>query len=165
MPRLSSIDELRGLRSMLLDDAAGERPCIVTCAGTACRASGSNDVVRVAKRYIIEKHLLDRLAIRVTGCHGFCEMGPFILTEPQNAFYTQVKMEDVPRIIDALLAGEYIEDLLYRDTRAGEIFYSQDDIPFFKNQRRSILGLNARLDPTRIHDYLAQDGYSGLEKA
>jgi len=161
--KLSSIDELRELRSVLSDAIEKDKPCIVVCAGTACQASGSNGVIRVVKRNIIEKGLVGKVALRVTGCHGFCEMGPFILTEPQQAFYTQVSLDDIPRIIEALLSDEYVEELLYKDPTTGEKYYKRDDIPFFRNQQRSILSLNQKIDPIRIYDYISQGGYSDLE--
>ncbi|NOQ76649.1 MAG: hypothetical protein GQ475_02425, partial [Methylococcaceae bacterium] len=164
MLRLSSINELKELRRVLFDDSRENKPRIVICAGTACQASGSNDIIRVSKRYIIEKRLVGKMSLRITGCHGFCEMGPFILTEPQQAFYTQVKLDDVPRIIEALLSDKYVEDLLYQDQHTGERYYNRDDIPFFKNQHRSILGMNQKIDPIRIYDYIAQKGYIALEK-
>ena len=163
MLRLSSIDELRELRSVLFDAIDKKKPRIVVCAGTACQASGANGVIRVVKRHIIEEGLVGKVALRITGCHGFCEMGPFILTEPQQAFYTQVSLEDIPRIIEALLSHEYVEELLYKDPTTGEKYYRRDDIPFFRNQRRSILGLNQKIDPIRIYDYISQGGYSALE--
>ncbi|MFC1763562.1 FAD-dependent oxidoreductase [Planctomycetota bacterium] len=162
MLRLSSIDELKELRSVLSDAIDKDKPCIVVCAGTACQASGSNGVIRVVKRHIIEKGLVGKVALRVTGCHGFCEMGPFILTEPQQAFYTQVSLDDIPRIIEALLSHEYVEELLYKDPTTGETYYKRDDIPFFSNQQRSILSLNQEIDPIRVYDYLSQGGYSAL---
>ena len=164
MLRLSSINELKELRRVLFDDSRENKPRIVICAGTACQASGSNGIIRVSKRYIIEKRLVGKMSLRITGCHGFCEMGPFILTEPQQAFYTQVKLDDVPRIIEALLSDKYVEDLLYQDPHTGERYYNRDDIPFFKNQHRSILAMNQKIDPIRIYDYIAQKGYIALEK-
>ena len=148
---------------MVAADYDESKPRLVICAGTACQASGSNGLLRVAKKYIIERELFDKIALRVTGCHGFCEMGPFILTEPQKAFYSQVDFEDVPRIIEAVLAGEYIEELLYTDPVTGERFHNCEDIPFFKNQERSLLAMNQKIDPIRIHDYMAQGGYGALE--
>ena len=60
MPRLSSIDELKELRSLLVGDLDETKPRIVVCAGTACHASGSNAIVRMAKRHIIENSLRDK---------------------------------------------------------------------------------------------------------
>ncbi len=164
MLRLSSINDLKELRRVLFDASDENKPRIVICAGTACQASGSNDIIRIAKRYIIEKRLVGKVSLRITGCHGFCEMGPFILTEPQQAFYTQVKFDDVPRIIEALLLDKYVEDLLYKDPHTGQRYYNRDDIPFFKNQQRSILSMNQKIDPIRIYDYITQKGYIALEK-
>ncbi|MBN1788449.1 MAG: FAD-dependent oxidoreductase [Sedimentisphaerales bacterium] len=164
MQRLSSINELKELRSVLFKTADENKPRIVICAGTACQASGSSDIIRVAKKYIIENNLAEKVGLRITGCHGFCEMGPFILTEPQQAFYTQVKLSDIPRIIEALLENKYVEELLYQDPSTQEKYYNRDDIPFFKNQKRSILGLNQKIDPIRVHGYIAQEGYTAFEK-
>jgi NADH-quinone oxidoreductase subunit F len=164
MPRLSSLEELRVLRSMLLADRDQRGLRITICAGTACGASGSNDTTRAVKGYIVQKGLTDKISLQITGCHGFCEMGPFILTEPQQAFYTQVKLEHVPRIMEAALSGSFVEELLYRDPQTGNVCYRRDDIPFFKHQQRTILGMNQKIDPTRVYDYFINDGYQALEK-
>jgi len=163
MRRLSSIDDLKAFRQLVLGGEDGKKPYIVVCAGTACQASGSSGTLRVAKRHILENRLFDKVGLRVTGCHGFCEMGPFVLTEPQNAFYSQVKLGDVPRIIEALLANQYVDDLLYRDPVTGEKYYDCAEIPFFKHQQRILLAMNQRIDPMRIHSYVAQQGYAALE--
>ena len=162
MARISSIDEFRQFSAILAQDEQAARPRIVICAGTACQASASSDIIRVAKRHILEKGLLERVGLRVTGCHGFCEMGPFVLTEPQKAFYSRVAIDDVPRIIDAVVEDRYVEELLYCDPVTGERFSSIDDIPFFKNQHREILALNQKVDPIRMYDYIAQGGYSAF---
>ncbi len=162
MSKLSSIDELKQLQNMLIDGCDTQKPCIVICAGTACQASGSNGIVRIVKKHIILKNLFDKISLRVTGCHGFCEMGPFILAEPQKAFYTQIKLDDVPKIIDAVLAGKYVEDLLYSDPVTEEKYYNLDDIPFFKNQKPTLLGAHLKIDPAQLYDYIGQGGYSAL---
>jgi NADH-quinone oxidoreductase subunit F len=164
MQRLRSTDDLLVLRGRLGDDVGSERPRFVVCAGTACQASGANDLIRAAKKHILQEDLHDKIALRITGCHGFCEMGPFVLIEPQNAFYTQVTMGDVSRIIDAALAGEYIEELLYQDPVTGQVYRNRDEIPFFKHQQRTILGSNQMIDPIRAYDYIAHDGYVALDE-
>ena len=163
MSKLSSIDELKDLRRLVARDVDKATPHVVVCAGTACQASGASNILRAIKKYLMDKGLVERIGLRITGCHGFCEMGPFVLTEPQKAFYTRVSVRDVPRVIEAVLAGEYVEDLLYRDPVTGEKFHSVDDIPFFKNQQRSLLGMNQKIDPIRIYDYVAEGGYGALE--
>jgi NADH-quinone oxidoreductase subunit F len=163
--KLSSIVDLRKLNEIILRDVDESKPRIVICAGTACQASGANDIIRVAKKYILQNQLLDTIGLKITGCHGFCEMGPFILTEPKKVFYHKVSIENVSRIIDAVIADEYVEDLLYTDPKTNEKYYSQDDIPFFKKQQRTIFSVNQKIDPIRIYDYINNGGYQALEKA
>jgi NADH-quinone oxidoreductase subunit F len=164
MAKLKSVGELKSLRKSLSSNADKTKPAIVVCGGTACQASGANGIIRVAKGHLITKRLLGKVSLRVTGCHGFCEMGPFVLTEPQNAFYAHVKLDDVPRIIDALIAGKYVEDLLYCDTTTGKKYYNRNEIPFFKNQQRTVLGMGQELDPIRIDQYIIHGGYEALGK-
>ena len=164
MAKLESIRELEKLRARVIEERTDSRPRIVVCSGTACQASGASDIVVLLKRFLLERDLIDRIALRITGCFGFCEMGPFILTEPQGAFYSHVKEEDLPRIINAVLEGTYVEDLLYADPVTGEKYYKQDDIPFFAKQKRTILGQNQAIDPIRFNNYIASGGYNGLAK-
>jgi NADH:ubiquinone oxidoreductase subunit F (NADH-binding)/NADPH-dependent glutamate synthase beta subunit-like oxidoreductase/(2Fe-2S) ferredoxin len=163
MPELSSIEELQLLRSRLNEAREDGKPRIVICAGTACQASGADSVQRVIKRHMLERDLIDRISLRITGCHGFCEMGPFILTEPQGAFYSKVETKDVPRIIAAVLSGTYVEDKLYTDPATGERYHSQAEIPFFKKQQRTILAQNQVTDPIRLFQYIRRGGYKALE--
>lgn len=166
MKKLTSVDEFVGLRQRILSekDIQYKIPTLVVCAGTGGQASGSNDVMRMIKKYMIKMNLRDKIALRVTGCQGFCEMDPFILVEPGHHLYPKLKMDDVSRVVDAALGGYIDEGLIYRDPRDKKIFHSQDDIPFFKKQTRTILGNNQKLDPIRIYGYFEHEGYAALEK-
>ncbi len=161
MPSLNSVDGLEQLRQTLSNE--DRRPLVIICGGTACQASGCNVNIRAAKKHILDNNLHERVALRITGCHGFCEMGPFALTEPQNAFYARISTPDIPRIIDAAVSGEYIDELLYTDPGTGQVYRNHNEIPFFRYQRRIILGLNQRIDPIRIKDYIRQGGYRALQ--
>ncbi|MBN2493639.1 MAG: FAD-dependent oxidoreductase [Deltaproteobacteria bacterium] len=165
MERLTTLRAFRDFRKRIAEPPPESGPTLVICAGTGGQASGSNDILRVIKRTIVEKGLSARISIRVTGCQGFCEMDPFIVVEPGARLYPKLHMEDVPRIIDAAVRGEVVEELLYRSRGEESIRYdSQGEIPFFKHQKRLILGRNAKIDPIRIFDYIKKGGYSGLEK-
>jgi len=164
MPRFSCAEELRELRGILRADRDETRLRIAICAGTACRASGAGQIVQAVQGYIIQNRLQDKLSLQVTGCHGFCEMGPFLLVLPQGAFYTQVRLDDVPRLVGAAIAGDVAEELLYHDPRTGKAYHQRDEIPFFKYQERTLLDMSQKINPTRIHDYIAQGGYEALEQ-
>lgn len=165
LKRLTSIDSFKQLRQDINDSLKDDIPQIVICAGTPCHASGSKGVIRAIKEHIFKKRLQNSISLKITGCHGFCEMGPFILSKPQMAFYHKVSPDNVTKIIDAVIAGTYVEELLYSDSRTGEIYHHQNEIPYFKLQQRTILKKNENVDPIRIHDYIANDGYNSLVKA
>lgn len=166
MKSLSSVDELVAFRSRILreKETRYERPTLVVCAGTGGLASGSSDIIRVIKRYILENGLQDKIGLRITGCQGFCEMDPFIVVEPGRQLYPKLKMEDIPQVIESALRGSVDERLIYREPRVETVHRTQDDIPFFQKQTRTILGTNSRLDPIRVFDYIEQGGYAALEK-
>ncbi len=164
MPKLSSLASLQELRKRMIAGRVADKPTIVVCAGTACQASESNRIIRSVKRYLLLKDLVEVVDLRVTGCHGFCEMGPFILTEPQRAFYTKLHHYHVPRIIDAVLADEYVEELLYQEPGSGKRYHDYSEIPFFKEQQRTLLSKNQQVDPIRLFNNISKGGYLALEK-
>ncbi len=166
MNKITSVEAFGEFRRRVLTDASTEaaKPCLVICAGTGGQASGSNDVMRIIKRQIVDRNLQEKISLRVTGCQGFCEMDPFIVVEPGNHLYPKINMKDVARIIDSALAGEVVEELLYREKNICKIHYSQEEIPFFKKQTRTILGKNKKIDPIRIMDYIEAGGYASFDK-
>jgi len=164
--RLSSVAEFAGFRQRIRDDKKlqYDKPTLVVCAGTGGQASGSNDILRIIKRYILDRGLQTKIGLRVTGCQGFCEMDPFVVVEPGRHLYPKLKMEDVPRVIDAAVGGFVDESLIYRDPHSEQQFHTQDEIPFFKKQKRIILGNNQKLDPIRIVNYIELGGYAATQK-
>jgi NADH-quinone oxidoreductase subunit F len=166
MSALSSLRELSAYRHGVIVERQQrpERPTLVVCAGTGGQASGSNDIIRVIKRHILQNGLSERIRLRITGCQGFCEMDPFIVVEPGQQLYPRLTMEDVPLVISAALGGYVVERLLYREPGETTRYDCQTHIPFFKKQTRTILGNNQRLDPIRIVNYVEEGGYAALEK-
>ena len=160
--RLESIEALRSLLTLLSSHRDPTMTTIVIPAGTCGQASGANDLIRATKREILTRHLSGKIHLRVTGCHGFCQMEPSILIEPQETFYPRLRMEHVPRIIDATLKGDVVRDLLYKNLATGEQIEKQSEIPFFREQRRTILAHSEKVDPIRINDYIGIGGYLAL---
>ncbi|MCK4372376.1 MAG: NADH-quinone oxidoreductase subunit F, partial [candidate division Zixibacteria bacterium] len=166
MRKLASVEGLGDFRRRVLadKDVVYDRPTLVVCAGTGGQASGANDVIRVIKRYVLNRSMQEKVALRITGCQGFCEMDPFILVEPGHHLYPKLKMEDVPRVIEAAV-GDYVDEgLIYKEPRTEKRYHDQLDIPFFKKQTRTILGYNQNLDPIRILNYIELGGYAAAEK-
>ena len=162
MEKLKSINDFYSLQSRILDDRKLDVPVIVIPAGTCGQASGANDLIRIAKREILAKQLTEKVQLRITGCHGFCEMEPSVLIEPRGTFYPKVDIEDMARIVAAVSQDEVLEDLLYTGQKTGKPIERQSDIPFFKKQVRTLLSRNEKVDPIRLFNYIQNDGYAAM---
>jgi NADH:ubiquinone oxidoreductase subunit F (NADH-binding)/(2Fe-2S) ferredoxin/Pyruvate/2-oxoacid:ferredoxin oxidoreductase delta subunit len=139
---------------------------IYLCAGTGCRASGALALAEAMRAEIADKGLAGRVALKLTGCHGFCEKGPLIVHHPSGVFYQRLKPKDVREVLETTLeGGSVVERLLYRTPGTDEIVRLEKDIPFYKHQKRLVFDLNGRIDPFDIDDYLAHGGYRALARA
>jgi NADH-quinone oxidoreductase subunit F len=164
MKKIRSIEKFKSFRNAVLNVSENNVPCLIISAGTCGQASGANDIMRMSKRYILEKEWQDKIHLRITGCLGFCEIEPCIIVEPYNYVYPNITIDKVPEIIDAALTGTAFDEMLYREKAGNKIYRSQQEIPFFKNQHRVILEKNQGLDPIRIFNYLSSGGYAAFEK-
>ena len=164
--RIESIQDLEKLRKTLLAKTDPTKARIRICAGTGCRACGSEEVIEAFNKEIVGQGISADVEIKATGCHGFCERGTLIVLYPEGILYQMVKPEDVPEILKVTVGGkEIIERLLYVDPVSGERITYEKDIPFYKSQRRTLLGMNPSIDPTEIDDYIALGGYRAAAKA
>jgi len=165
MARVSSPAELEKLRQEILSNRDPNKPCIAICSGTGCHAYGSERVNSAFIEEIERQGLEDKIDIKRTGCHGFCERGTLVVIYPQETCYIQVQPEDAAEIVQSISDGKIIERLLYVDPASGKNIIRESEIPFYQNQSRIVFGNNRRIDPKNIEDYLALGGYSALAKA
>jgi NADH-quinone oxidoreductase subunit F len=163
--RLSSPQELEALRASIMKSRDAQKPCITVCGGTGCLALGAEGVIAGFRRELKERRLESKISLRITGCPGFCEKGPLVVIKPENILYQQVRGEDVAEIVSATVNGNIVDRLLYVDPDTGKKITRESDVPFYKKQKRLLLGNNSNIDPTVIEDYLALGGYAALAKA
>ncbi|MBU0717457.1 MAG: SLBB domain-containing protein, partial [Planctomycetes bacterium] len=164
MERLTSIEEFKELQDRLVSDRDNDIPAIVIPAGTCGQACGANDLIRVAKRELLDRGLAEKIRLRITGCHGFCEAEPSVLIQPTGTFYPKVHIEQMVRIVEAVRDSQVLEDLLFVDPVTGKAVEKQCDIPFFKTQVRTIMARSENIDPIRVFNFIRNDGYSALAK-
>jgi len=158
-------EQLAAYREKLVSQHDPNRPTIMVCGGTGCRASGAQEAVEAFQNVLKEKALEQKVDIRVTGCHGFCEKGPLVVLLPERLLYIHVKPKDAEEIVEkSVLQGEPIERLFYKDGDDRPI-PKLDDLPFYKHQTRILFGANLELDPRSIHDYIRRGGYGAAVKA
>jgi len=166
MVRINSPQALEKLCNEIVGKKNPNQPSITVCTGTGCHASGCHQVVEAFRKVIQDHSKKNGVTLRLTGCHGFCERGPLVVIYPQKILYQRVKPEDASTIFEeTVLKGKVLESLLYDHPTTGEKITSEEDVPFYKKQRRIIFGNNGSIDPTQIEDYLAVGGYRALPKA
>ncbi len=143
-----------------------KRPVLTVSAGTCGQARGSLKVIDALRKTLKKENLEDRVKVKVTGCHGFCEVEPNIIIYPHDIFYQKVDGKRAKDIISqTILNDKVLDDLLYMDPATQQKSAAEGDIPFYKKQKRLVLGDNALIDPTDIGDYLSIGGYGSLAKA
>lgn len=163
MKQIRNISDFETIKEQILKKRESQKIVLRTC-NTGCRARKSQKVIDVLDSAIKEKGIQDTVKIIKTGCHGFCEMGPIIVVEPENIFYRKVKPEDVREIVSRLTEGGVVERLLWPDPVTKERIPFEREIPTYKRQKKEVTYKCGRIDPTDIEDYIAADGYSALGK-
>jgi len=165
MGKIKTLKQLEDFQDSLVKKRDPNKLCITVCGGTGCRAYAWEELIRAFEAEIEKQGLKEKIDIRITGCHGFCERGPLVVTHPQRIFYQQVRASDVAEIIsETLLNNKVVERLLYIDPVKNEKAIHEDEVNFYKKQQRLIFGNNGKIDPTDITDYIALGGYTGLGK-
>ncbi|MFB0564832.1 MAG: NADH-quinone oxidoreductase subunit NuoF [Candidatus Aminicenantaceae bacterium] len=164
--KMHSINDFKqAIESQIQKRKSEENPVLTVSAGTCGRARGSLKVIKALKNAIKKKKLEDKVKVKVTGCHGFCEAEPNIIIHPHNIFYQKIEPKNAKDIIaQTILNNKIIEQLLYFNPITKEKYIQENDIPFYKHQKRIILGDNALIDPKDVNDYLSIGGYSSLIK-
>ncbi len=137
---------------------------VFICHGTGCISSGSIDI-RKAIEEELEKLRLKTVEVVPTGCHGFCQRGPIVIVEPEGVFYSELKLEDAREIVHSHLKNNRpVDRLFYRDPLTGQSIPCYRDIDFYKKQERIILQNCGHINPERIDDYIAVEGYAALRR-
>jgi len=138
----------------------GEREVLV-CRGSGC--PGSEQILKRLEEEITRLSL--DVKVKLTGCHGFCQVGPTLIVEPEDVFYCRVSEDDVTEITQKHLRDHQVVDrLLYIDPVTGQAVPHYSDMSFYQKQERVILHNCGRIDPEKIDDYLASGGYQALRK-
>ena len=176
--RIESRKELAERRIEFKQALNAQKKQILICGGTGCVAGGSLKIYDRMQELLNERGVKctvkldvhdhdheESIGLKKSGCHGFCEMGPLLRIEPMGWLYIKVKPEDCEDIIEqSILNDEVVDRLVYRD-KDGKAYQKQDDIPFYKQQTRVALEHCGHINAESIEEYIAEGGYSALEKA
>jgi NADH:ubiquinone oxidoreductase subunit F (NADH-binding)/(2Fe-2S) ferredoxin/NAD-dependent dihydropyrimidine dehydrogenase PreA subunit len=138
----------------------------LVCAGTGCVSCGAFKIKEALEQEIRKRKLQDEIQVVATGCNGFCERGPIVMVQPDGIFYQLLKVEDVPHLVEEhLLKGRPVKKLMYVPPAEKQPVPKMKDIEFFKHQRLIVLRNRGRIDPEKIEEYIAFEGYEAMGKA
>ncbi|UNC91376.1 NADH-quinone oxidoreductase subunit NuoF [Candidatus Contubernalis alkalaceticus] len=166
MNRLTSVTDLERLQRELVSQNSPEKPTITVCQGTGCKAYASGKIHKAFEKELASRGLTQKVSLKSTGCHGFCEQGPIVVILPEEICYCRVKPEDIAEIVETtVVKKKTVDRLIFTDPVSGEKYAHEQEIPFYKYQRRAIFGKNRLVDPKNIEDYITLEGYSALAHA
>ena len=146
------------------------RAQVLVCGGTGCTSSGSKQLMALFEEEIAKQGLAEEVKLVPTGCFGLCARGPVVIVYPEGTFYSFVKAEDVPEIVEEhLLKGRIVNRLVYKDVdeavkEEAAKHVSLNDTNFYKTQKRVALRNCGLINPESIDEYIAMDGYAALGK-
>jgi NADH-quinone oxidoreductase subunit F/NADP-reducing hydrogenase subunit HndC len=138
----------------------------LVCAGTGCVACGGFKIFESLKAEITRRGLEQEVQTIITGCRGFCEVGPLIIIYPEGTFYCRVQEKDIPHLVEeTFLKGRVVEALIYKEPVTHRAMPHYSEIPFYAKQQRVVLSNCGIIDPESIEEYIARGGYEALGKA
>ena len=147
------------------------RSHVLICGGTGCTSSGSVALRDKLAEELKAKGLEEEIKIVMTGCFGLCALGPIMIVYPEGTFYSCVKVDDIPEIVEEhLLKGRIVDRLVYNDAAHGKggeeeaAAASLSETQFYKKQKRVALRNCGVINPENIEEYIAMDGYFALAK-
>ncbi len=138
---------------------------VLVCGGTGCTSSGSSKIIEALETELKNKGLTEKVQIVKTGCFGLCALGPIMIVYPEGSFYSMVKHEDIPKIVEEhLICGNPVKELLYDETVSGDEIKALQDTAFYKKQHRVALRNCGVINPENIEEYIGENGYQALAK-
>ncbi|CEK31668.1 iron-only hydrogenase [[Clostridium] sordellii] len=173
MSQIKSFNELNNLVNKLKPNLSlrnnlkqnNNKKELLVCGDTGCRAANSMPIIDSLKQEIKNAGLEDLVSVSLTGCFGFCAQGPIVKVHPDNVFYVKVQADDARDIVqDHLIEGKLVDRLLFIEQSEEKKVKSSDDMSFYKQQMRIALHNCGYINPEKVEDYLANDGYLMLGK-
>ena len=135
------------------------------CTCTNCVSNGALRVKDALEAEIAKHKLENDVQIVPTGASGLCVKGPILIVQPEGIFYQLLTVKDVPHLVEEhFLKGRPVESLMYALPGEEAPIPKMRDIPFFQNQRLIALRNRGLIDPDKIEEYIARDGYKALSK-
>ena len=114
------------------------------------------------REQLADRRMEDKVEIVETGCLGPCSAGPSLMIG--EVFYEKLQPEDAAEIVSEHLAKGRVVERLAHKRPDGRVVSNAAEMDFFKRQTKIVLRNCGIIDPQKIEDYIARDGYQALAK-
>ena len=142
-----TIEELDQLAENIRQENARYDYEVNVCLDLACASQGADKLKEALETAAAASG--KKILVRRTGCMGPCSHGPLVRVDPDNRLYAHVPAAGAQPIVDSL--------------GAAPVSALQCDLnEHFESQVRVVLENAGYIDPERIDDYIARDGYKAL---
>jgi NADH:ubiquinone oxidoreductase subunit F (NADH-binding)/(2Fe-2S) ferredoxin/NAD-dependent dihydropyrimidine dehydrogenase PreA subunit len=139
---------------------------LLICTGSGCVSNGALRIKEAFEEELKKHDLQEEIQLVTTGCRGYCAKGPMVYVEPEGIVYQIHSPETVPGVVkEHFLEGKPVQKLMYTSQNGGYPVPKMKDIGFFGKQRLVALANRGVIDPEKIDEYIARDGYRALAKA
>ncbi len=138
----------------------------IVCAGTGCVSNKSFRIKEALERELVRRGLQDDVAVVLGGCSGLCGEGPVIMVMPDEVVYYRLTVKDIPGLVEEhVVNGRPVQRLMYCPPAEEEPIPNMMEVGFFGRQRLIAMRNRGLIDPEKIDEYIARDGYRALAKA
>src|SRR5450631_800069 len=145
-------EELEQIASTELEVQADIPHTVNVCVAAGCLSCQSQAIKDALDKEVSRRGPDAHCKVKGVGCMGLCAEGPLVSTN-DGTLYKHVTVADTPAVLDGLEQGPVARLLC------------PTDVPFFQRQQKIVLENSGIIDPERIEEYIARDGYAALQKA
>jgi NADH-quinone oxidoreductase subunit F len=139
---------------------------LMICAGTACVSNKSFKIKEALEEELKKQDLAEEVLVVMTGCNGFCAVGPVMVVMPDGIFYHTLTEDVIPHLVEEhFLKGRPVKKLMFTPEKEEIVIPKMMDIGFFARQTLIALRNRGMIDPEVIDEYIAREGYKALAKA
>ena len=150
-----TVEELQAKRAEELERQSALENRIYCCTAAGCISCGAESVRKAISEEIKATGQEGKVEVCGTGCMGLCSRGPLVRNDADDVLYGDLTAEDAAALVS-------IEPAKKESLKSKKIDTSA---PFFVQQERIVLANSGRMDPERIEDYVAVEGYDALATA
>ncbi|MDR3738645.1 MAG: NADH-ubiquinone oxidoreductase-F iron-sulfur binding region domain-containing protein [Terracidiphilus sp.] len=125
---------------------------IKVCVAAGCLSANADQVKTQLESELKQRGLETCCKVKGVGCMGLCAAGPLVAADTNEKMFQAVTPADASAIIDTVMDDKPAPPAIVMDSQ----------LDFFTGQKKIVLENSGEIDPERIEDYIAADGYEAL---